>query len=246
MKKKIKLRNLTKEQWDTNRVSLCKLDKGENCDKCIFQWVGCDDSILRSSWINHKEMYSDKFLNQEVEIEAPDILDKVEKEYLSNVIKPFKHRVISIEKLGCINNKYFIGIKINSKLVDYGEEYLSLPFFQNKMYQGMEPDKEYTLAELGLFQENTKITLTEFWNSKEKLAIHCNTEEKAIKLLKVFDKMDKRWSTGDRYSKNNYWNEYEKDTCYNNGNQYSPIYYFKSNNYKVYEFEDVDFEDLEK
>lgn len=246
MKKKIKLRDLTKEQWDTNRDSLCKLDKGENCDKCIFQWVGCDDSILRSSWINHKEMYSDKFLNQEVEIEAPDILDEVEKEYLSNIIKPFRDRVISIEKVGCINNKYFIGIKINSKLVDYGEEYLSLPFFQNKMYKGMEVDKNYTLADLGLFQENTKITLTEFWNSKKNLAIHCDTKEKAKQLLKAFDKMGKKWSAGASYLEYIYWNSYKQNTCYNNNNGYCSIDWCKEEDYKIYEFDDVDFEELEK
>lgn len=239
MKKKIKLKDLTKEQWDTNRNSLCKLDKGENCDKCIFQWVGCDDSILRSSWINHKEMYSDKFLNQEVEIEAPDILDEVEKEYLSNIIKPFRDRVISIEKVGCINNKYFIGIKINSKLVDYGEEYLSLPFFQNKMYKGMEVDKNYTLEALGLFQENTKITLTEFWNSKEKLAIHCDTEEKANKLLRAFNKIGKKWCDDDSYIGNNYWYDKRENTCYSNDNGYTSINWYKENDYKIYEFDDV-------
>lgn len=41
-----------------------------------------------------------------------------------------------------------------------------------------------------------KITLTEFWNSKEQLVIHCDTEDKANKLLKTFDKL------GIKYVKN--------------------------------------------
>ena len=32
--------------------------------------------------------------------------------------------------------------------------------------------------------KDNKITLEEFWNSKDKLAIHCDTKEKAIELLK--------------------------------------------------------------
>lgn len=150
MKRKIKLRDLSKEQWDKNRDSLCKLNKGENCNNCIFQWVCCEDSILRASWINHKEMYSDKFLNQEVEIEAPDILDKVEKKYLRNIIKPFRDRVIYIKKVkSYYNDAYFISINISSKYIPEGE-IICFPFFNNKMYEGMEDRKEYTLEELGL------------------------------------------------------------------------------------------------
>lgn len=150
MKRKIKLRDLTKEQWDKNRDSLCKLNKGENCDNCIFQWVCCEDSILRASWVNHKDLYSDKFLNQEVEIEMPNILDKVEKKYLRNIIKPFRNRVIYIKKVKCDNNNYFISIKISSELAQSGEEKICFPFFQNEMYKEMETNKEYTLKELGL------------------------------------------------------------------------------------------------
>ena len=74
MKKKIKLKDLTKEQWDKNMFSLCKLNMHENCDSCIFKGVNCGESFFRNSWIHHKDLYSDKFLNQEIEINT-DILD---------------------------------------------------------------------------------------------------------------------------------------------------------------------------
>lgn len=145
MKRKIKLRDLTKEQWDKNRDSLCKLDKSENCDKCIFQWVGCDDSILRSSWINHKNLYSDKFLNQEIEIEV-DVLDKEEKEYLSNVIKPFRDEIDCIFKhKNDMTFKSYISIKLKDKT------YVHFPDLKDKkMYAKMELDYHYTLEELDL------------------------------------------------------------------------------------------------
>ncbi len=75
MKRKIKLRDMTTEQWDKNMFSLCKLNMHENCDSCIFKGVNCGESFFRNSWIHHKDFYSDKFLDQEVEIETPDILD---------------------------------------------------------------------------------------------------------------------------------------------------------------------------
>ncbi len=253
MKKKIKLKDMTTEQWDKNRISLCKLNMHENCDSCIFKGVNCGESFFRNSWIHHKDLYSDKFLNQEIEINT-DILDEEEKEYLSAVLKPFKNKVISIKKLiydtifvgSDYHPTYSINIQVKNKFSGFGIQNIQLPFFQNDMYKGMEVDKEYTLEELGLFQENTKITLTEFWNSKEKLAIHCDTKEKAKQLLKAFDKMGKKWSAGDSYLEYIYWSPYKQNTCYNNNNGYCSIDWCKEEDYKVYKFENVDFEELKK
>ncbi len=88
-----------------------------------------------------------------------------------------------------------------------------------------------------------KIKLSEFWKSKEKLAIHCNTEEKANKLLTAFDKLGKKWLYGNSYLESNYWEYNKKNTCYNNSNQYADIHWYKHNNYKIYEFEDIDFDE---
>lgn len=144
MKKRIKLRDMTKEQWD-NFLSKCYM----NCDTCPFSNARCQKSESIVSWFNNKDLFSNKFLDQEVLIEEPDTLDEAEKEYLRAVIKPFRDRVIYIKKVKC-TNQYFISIKINSKIVDSGEEYIMLPFFQNAMYIGMKSDKEYTLKDLDL------------------------------------------------------------------------------------------------
>lgn len=241
MKRKIKLKDITAEQWDKNRISFCKLTSIGCCDNCPFEWIGgsCGDSILRSSWINHKDCYSDKILDQEVEINIPDILDEKEKEYLSAVIKPFKNRINYIKK-NKFNDKYFIFISIKSDFTMNQIEHIDLPFFQNDIYRGMEVGKEYTLADLGISQENTKITLTEFWNSKEKLVIHCDTEEKANKLLRAFNKMGEKWASGHSYLKNIWWSPYGEKTCYSNKHDFSPFSFYKENDYKFYEFEDVD------
>lgn len=85
-----------------------------------------------------------------------------------------------------------------------------------------------------------KITLNEFWNSPEKLAIHCDTEEKANILLKAFDKMGKKWSNDTSYLKCNLWGVYEKETCYSNRYMYAYKSSYLYDGIKVYEFEEVE------
>lgn len=72
------------------------------------------------------------------------ILDDAEKEYLKNVIKPFKSRIKYISKETAYMYDYYIHI-------DLGNDDIALPFFKKEtMYKGMKADKEYTLKELGL------------------------------------------------------------------------------------------------
>ena len=145
MKRKIKLRDMTKEQWDANRDSLCKFKTMQSCDECIFKWVNCLKSSYKELWIYHKDLYSDKFLDQEVEIEV-DVLDKEEKEYLANVIKPFRDEIDCIFKhKNDMTFKSYISIKLKDKTYIH---FLDLK--DNKMYAKMELDYHYTLDELGL------------------------------------------------------------------------------------------------
>lgn len=78
--------------------------------------------------------------------EYKPVLDEVEREYLSSVIKPFKKRVNSVRK--CFNNiDYQIIISL-----DNGKTLCQLPRFplSSEMYKGMDSNKWYTLEELGL------------------------------------------------------------------------------------------------
>ena len=73
------------------------------------------------------------------------ILDNIEKNYLSNIIKPFRDRIDYITKVNLSNGKEYIFIKMKNY------EKISLPFFKaGTMYKGMENDKEYTPDELEL------------------------------------------------------------------------------------------------
>lgn len=93
----------------------------ENCDECY-------DRCIR--WLAE-------------EFKEP-VLDEVERKYLSDVIKPFGHRVSYIVKR--LNGSgYYIVIILNNFDV------MNLPYFtRNTMYKGMTVGREYKLKELGL------------------------------------------------------------------------------------------------
>lgn len=148
MKIKKKLRDISLEEFKVYCKQL-------SCEKCVFSKVCCDE-FSNDFWVNNKDIYSDKFLNQEIEIET-DILFEKEKEYLKSIIRPFKNRVEYIDKKkggNCTDSStfYYIAITIKSITSDCVNETICFPFFkpESKMYEGMELNKEYTLKELGL------------------------------------------------------------------------------------------------
>ena len=103
-------------------------------DPCTAKYLD-DKDLNYGSW----ELYKEPILNEE------------EKEYLSNVIKPFKNNVCYIIKLkGTYVNKEYIQVCIKSNNINWNE-YISLPFFiSGSMYNNMKLDCEYSLKELGL------------------------------------------------------------------------------------------------
>ena len=74
------------------------------------------------------------------------MLTDEEREYLSYVIKPFRNRIKCFYKWTCDDCNYE---QIMAPCIDYS--HLDFPSFEkNTMYKGMEPNKKYTLEDLGL------------------------------------------------------------------------------------------------
>lgn len=86
--------------------------------------------------------------------------------------------------------------------------------------------------------EPKKITLKEFFESEQELAIHCDTEEEVKKLLFAFDKMGKKWNSGNRYTELNNWSGFKHDTVYYNNGTYGNLRYIEER--MVYEFKNID------
>ena len=67
--KKVKLRDLTEEQYNKWIKNNCTT-YGDYCDGCPFQKVRCNNRKgLNDAWYLNKDLYSDKFLDKEIEIE---------------------------------------------------------------------------------------------------------------------------------------------------------------------------------
>ena len=84
-----------------------------------------------------------EWLNQEYK---ESILDDVEKEYLSAVIKPFRKKISCIRKSkDPRKRKNYIKIEFSD-----GDRMFFPNLANDAMYKGMKLDKNYTLEELGL------------------------------------------------------------------------------------------------
>lgn len=77
------------------------------------------------------------------------VLTESEKEYLGNIVKPFRDKVISIRCNFAADNYNCITIEL--KQDGFSKEFINLPYFKKgSMYKGMQAGKDYTLEELEL------------------------------------------------------------------------------------------------
>lgn len=130
------MRNIEKYKNDiTDGIRMCdlyqsiyKIKNGEYDNDCCGNCNKCYDGCIR--WL------AEEFEEQ--------VLDEVERKYLSDVIKPFGHRVSYIVKRKN-GSGYYIAIILNNFDV------MNLPYFtRNTMYKGMTVGRQYKLKELGL------------------------------------------------------------------------------------------------
>ena len=101
-------------------------------------------------WVN-SGIFSD-LLTGDVNI-VKLILTEKEREYLSNIVKPFRDRKVVIKKYEYPQNEHKNEcIQISVEFYDKtGGETVSLPIFKKgTMYKGLESNKCYTLEDLGL------------------------------------------------------------------------------------------------
>ena len=153
MKKKIKLRDLTSEQFERWMKDNCGHAEYVDCTDCPFFFSNCivDE---KKSWVNNKDLYSDKFLDIEIEVADEPLLTYKEKTYLENVLKPYKDRIIYIRKQTVGRKWAEIIIKLESIIAEKLYDMISLPVFEkDKYYKNMEIDRQYTLKDLELFKE---------------------------------------------------------------------------------------------
>ena len=104
---------------------------------------GCSHIYYEVNYINTSDWYTANDIEEVKEIK--EILTEEEKEYLSNVIKPFRDEVVFICKKPINNEKdEYINIGFNHDCILFPN------FKAGKYYKNMEAEREYILEELGL------------------------------------------------------------------------------------------------
>ena len=116
---------------EIGNITCCVYDDILHLD-CIGNCVDCKKAAMKWLLSEYKE----------------PILDDVEKEYLSAVIKPFRNKVKNIVKISGIGKSKEQYIRIVLGELDF----MNFPNFNKNtgMYKGMESDRLYSLEELGL------------------------------------------------------------------------------------------------
>lgn len=139
MKKTIKLRDMTEEQYKRWGYDNCY---NQSCEKCPFRFVACRSAI--APWYDNKDKFTANFLDQTVEIEVPDLLTEEEKELLKQLVKLSAHRITGIE-FDEEENDICVGFMVAGLLED-NEKF----DFKKGLFKGVEMGKLYSLSYLGL------------------------------------------------------------------------------------------------
>lgn len=133
------------------------LKKGDKCtlkngaviffgQECNYRFNNLDEQLRYACNDNASIVKVERPTHYKIVFERKEeVLDKTERKYLADVIRPFRDKVKYIYKgqeWGSI--KEFIHIELK-------EDALDLPYFKKgTIYKGMEIDRNYTLEELGL------------------------------------------------------------------------------------------------
>lgn len=141
---KIKLKDMTIEDMRVFDEKVC----GElNCSECPFNRVSCNND---NCWVRHKELYSDDFLNQEIDLPLYSLLTEKDKTFLLDKIRELDYDIIGVIKTRF--DMIEIHIKYGTCNQTFRIQYP--PFKNNYMFRNLEKGKLYSLKELGIYEEN--------------------------------------------------------------------------------------------
>lgn len=151
MKKTIKLRDLIEEQYKQwvrcHCVNLNEDCADEvTCGHCPFNWIACQmlNENIHDLWTAHKDIYSDKFLDQTIEIEVPDLLTEEEKALLNKLIGLSAFKIHGINFIIC--DGYVLVELITANPCEQNDFF----HFKKGMFKGIEETKRYAPSDLGL------------------------------------------------------------------------------------------------
>ena len=81
-----------------------------------------------------------------------ELLDKEEKKYLENILRPYKNFKITIDKKMLNTDEFYLDIEIHRNSVIISSLVLP-PFAKNTMYKNLTLYRRYNIDDLGLFED---------------------------------------------------------------------------------------------
>ena len=205
---KKKLKYVTEDEYYRWYSFYCE-NIARTCEGCLFHRhrMPCHYDT-NECWVRHKEIYSDKILNQKISIEVEDILTKQEKEYLSSMLYPFQERVVSVAKMSSGDVDEYIQIVYNLTEGSVNTSIIILPLFKSgTMYVGMKINKQYTLEELGLFTSlpnKGEIILLDVDNKGDKKYRVLNRNGNVVEVLGMTNLYDCQYKNEGNISEQNF------------------------------------------
>lgn len=127
----------------------------KSCNTCPFEDNGCSAIRCLKSPQAILEDFNERYDDLVKVLKTlKERLDKGEKEYLTAVLKPYKRFentlfVVKHERLWRDNKEYLV-IKAEDGNGDYDLDFVFPDFKKGTKYAGLEPNKKYSLKELGL------------------------------------------------------------------------------------------------
>lgn len=138
---------MTETNLEHYKKELEKILNGEFANtSVVFDKVkkNCDSNIRSCCWTT----YTRDILDWMSQPYKEPILEEDERNYLSNVIRPFKENVCTVYKRKFYS---YSGLTYEYIVVKLRNDKWGFPkFVEGTMYKGMEVNKEYSLEELGL------------------------------------------------------------------------------------------------
>lgn len=83
-----------------------------------------------------------------------------------------------------------------------------------------------------------KFNWDEFKNTKNKIAVHCKTEEEAKDFCRQMHGQGMKWRNGESYLKNTNYDMRNEGTCYYGDGEWSSLDFAENYNYKILEWSD--------
>lgn len=138
---------------EAERIS--KMVKGVTCSTCPFENNGCNAVRCLKSPQDILEDFNERYDDLVKVLKTlEERLDKGEKDYLTAVLKPYKRfeKTLFVAKRERLwrDNKEYLVIKAEDENGDNDLDFVFPDFKKGTKYAGLEPNKKYTLKELGI------------------------------------------------------------------------------------------------